>query len=62
MDKPDKYGITYEEMGNSASCTDCTGLIPVSPVEEEDMLSYEEVYRYLPPTVEIKDKPPADMH
>ena len=33
----------------SASCTDCTGLIPSVTDDEEKLENYEELYPYLPP-------------
>ncbi len=56
----------YDYMENSASAMDCTGLIPASPVEEADLLSYEAVYHYLPRAphearTDVKDTPPADV-
>ena len=38
----------------SCSATDCTGLIPAGPVDEEELKSYEAVYHYQPPKVDIK--------
>lgn len=47
----------YDYLGNSASASDCTGLCPSAPEDDFQMESYEEVYHYLPPEVEIdKDK------
>ncbi len=34
----------------SASCQDCTGLIPSVAHNEAEVESYEELYPYLPPT------------
>ena len=33
----------------SASCTDCTGLIPSVTDDKEELENYEELYPYLPP-------------
>ena len=44
----------YDYLKNAASSTDCTGLIPAGPVDEEELKSYEAVYHYQPPKVDIK--------
>ncbi|MBR5474726.1 MAG: hypothetical protein IKU83_04895 [Lachnospiraceae bacterium] len=63
MNHKDNYNIgDFDYLANSASSMDCTGLIPASPVEEANLYSYNEVRRYLPPRVEIKDEPPAKIH
>lgn len=41
----------YDYLGNSASATDCTGLIPANPVSEAELESYEAIYHYQPKTV-----------
>ncbi len=33
----------------SGSSTDCTGLIPSAPLNDEEFNSYQEVYSFLPP-------------
>ena len=33
---------------NSCSATDCTGLIPALPQNEDEVASYEELYHFLP--------------
>ena len=38
----------YDYLGNSASATDCTGLIPSNPTSKAERDSYEEVYHYQP--------------
>ena len=39
---------SYDYLGNSASATDCTGLIPSAPKTRAERKSYEEVYHYQP--------------
>ena len=34
-------------LSNSASATDCTGLIPSLPQTEAELEAYEEMYRYI---------------
>lgn len=38
----------YDYLGNSASATDCTGLIPSAPRTRAEREAYEEVYHYQP--------------
>ena len=38
----------YDYLGNSASVTDCTGLIPSAPLSKAERDSYEEIYHYQP--------------
>ena len=38
----------FDYLSNAASAMDCTGLIPSLPRDEEEILSYEELYPYLP--------------
>lgn len=39
----------YDYLGNSASATDCTGLITHGPVNDAVLASYMELYPFLPP-------------
>lgn len=41
----------YDYLTNSASCHDCTGLIPSLPSDEAEEESYEALYPYMPKTV-----------
>ncbi|EFV22106.1 predicted protein [Anaerostipes caccae] len=49
-------------MCSTCSTTDCTGLIPANPESEAAMESYEELYPFRPPVINIKDCPNADEH
>lgn len=40
---------SYDYLGNAASTTDCTGLIPAAPQTSAELESYEELYAYCPP-------------
>lgn len=40
---------SYDYLGNAASTTDCTGLIPSAPQTSAELESYEELYAYQPP-------------
>ena len=33
---------------DSASCQDCTGLIPAAPADEDEIENYKELYPFLP--------------
>ena len=39
----------------SASCQDCTGLIPTGMHNDWELENYEELYHYLPPSAKIED-------
>lgn len=39
----------YDYLGNAASTTDCTGLIPSEPTSEAELESYQELYHFEPP-------------
>ena len=41
----------YDYLAHSASCQDCTGLIPFLPESDEELESYEDIYPYQPPKV-----------
>lgn len=45
---------SYDYLANSASSTDCTGLIPAAPISEAELESYNETYHYIPPVVKSK--------
>lgn len=36
----------YDYLGNSASATDCTGLIPSAPMSKAERDSYQDIYHY----------------
>ena len=38
----------YDYIGNSASATDCTGLIPSAPLSRAERDSYQDIYHYQP--------------
>lgn len=46
----------YDYLGNSASASDCTGLISQAPDGEFQEESYEDVYKYLPPVVKVDEE------
>jgi len=39
----------FSELINASSYTECTGLIPTPPQNEEEMESYMSIYDYQPP-------------
>ena len=47
---------SYDYLANAASSMDCTGLIPSGPVSEEDLESYQELYRFETPLETLKNK------
>lgn len=49
MERPELSDTHFETMENTASSTDCTGLIPSAADSPEELESYEQVYHYLPP-------------
>ena len=51
---------SYDFLSNSASSQDCTGLIPSGPVNEDELMSYETVYHYMPPQIKNFKKEPED--
>ena len=40
---------SYDYLGNAASTTDCTGLIPSEPVSKAELESYQDLYQFEPP-------------
>ena len=50
----------YDYLGNACSSTDCTGLIPSGPMNEDELESYEAVYHYQPPR--LSHKSTENMH
>lgn len=51
----------YDYLGNSASATDCTGLIPSAPMSKAERDSYQDVYHYQPKATAVHpEKPEAD--
>lgn len=47
---------SYDYLANAVSSMDCTGLIPSGPVSEEDLESYQELYRFETPLETLKNK------
>ena len=45
---------SYDYLSNAASSQDMTGLIPAEPVSIEELESYEDLYRFLPPSGQVK--------
>ncbi len=45
---PEDFRLLDMDYVNTASTTDCTGLIPAAPVSEAELEAYEELYPYLP--------------
>ena len=43
----------YDYLGNACSSTDCTGLIPSAPHSEAELDSYEAVYHFEPPKMNL---------
>ena len=39
----------------TASCQDCTGLIPVGSLTDDEMENYEELYPFLPQAIHKKN-------
>lgn len=48
---PKDFDLLDMDYVNTASTTDCTGLIPAAPVSKAEMEAYEEIYPYLPSAV-----------
>ena len=48
---PKDFDLLDMDYVNTASTTDCTGLIPAAPVSKAEMEAYEELYPYLPSAV-----------
>ncbi len=46
----------YDYLSNAASAMDCTGLIPSLPETEEELESYNEVYRFCPDPPSSKEE------
>lgn len=42
---------SYDYLSNAASSQDCTGLIPSAPLNEEELESYNALYKFQPPKV-----------
>lgn len=57
----DKYNISdKEDYLESASCNDCTGLIPTAIKTEDELESYKSIYNFSPAQIEEivkKNKP-----
>ena len=48
----------YDYLGNSASATDCTGLIPSAPLSKAERDSYQDVYHYQPKASSVSSRGP----
>lgn len=48
----------YDYLTNSATPTDCTGLIYPAPQSDSEVESYQEVYQFLPPNVKVNGDGP----
>lgn len=42
---------SYDYLSNAASTQDCTGLIPSAPLNNEELESYDALYKYRPPEI-----------
>lgn len=42
---------SYDYLANAASTQDCTGLIPSAPLNEAELESYNEIYKFQAPKV-----------
>ncbi len=42
---------SYDYLTNAASSQDCTGLIPSAPLNEEELESYNALYKFQPPKI-----------
>lgn len=40
----------------AASATDCTGMFPSAPQNEDEIENYEQIQHFLPPTYGLKQK------
>lgn len=47
---------SYDYLSNAASAQDCTGLIPSAPRAEEELESYEDLYKFQPPKIPHKHR------
>lgn len=45
----------FDYLANAASSNDCTGLIPSLPTSKAEIESYNDVYRFEPPSVKVND-------
>ena len=50
MDR-DPYRTDEFDYMNSCSTTDCTGLIPAAPINDEEYDSYNDIYFFQPPFI-----------
>lgn len=51
-----KIDDDYDYLANSASASDCTGLIQSPPESKFQEEAFEDVYNYLPPIVKINEE------
>lgn len=58
MKKQKKSTDQYEHLDlcNAACATECTGLIQVWPLTEDEAEAYNQVYNYQPPEVKSQEK------
>lgn len=54
--KNEKTIDSYDYLSKAASATDCTGLIPSLPEEEEELEAYEDLYPFIPPVMPPQEK------
>lgn len=48
-EKKKKNEFNEQDYIKSGSSSDCTGLIPTAPLNDDEYESYQEVYSFLPP-------------
>lgn len=53
-EQPEKAQLLQDELMNTGSAGDCTGLIPAIPTDESELDSYAELYSFLPPKPDSK--------
>lgn len=53
-EQPEKAQQLQDELMNTGSSGDCTGLIPTIPVSSDELDSYAELYSFLPPRSDAK--------
>lgn len=52
----DPYRTDAFDFMNACSTTDCTGLIPSAPVNDEEYDSYNDIYFFQPPDIPYKQQ------
>lgn len=43
-DNPPRKGCVYDDIGGAVAGTECTGLMPTLPEDEDELLSYQELH------------------